>query len=90
MTKKNKTIHPEYRTVAFLDTSNNKVFLTGSTVVTNETIKLEDGNTYPVCKVEISSASHHFFTGTKNNFSNVGAVEKFNNKYKKFNKNTNN
>ena len=50
-------IHPEYREVVFVDTSSDFKFLTRSTIDTNETIEWEDGNTYPMVRVEISSAT---------------------------------
>ena len=58
-----RDIHPEYRPVVFQDASANFAFLTRSTIRTNETIVWEDGETYPLARVEISSASHPFFTG---------------------------
>ena len=78
-----KDIHPEYREVVFLDTSSDFKFLTKSTMTSKETIKWEDGNEYPVIKVEVSSASHPFYTGKKIFLDTVGRVEKFNKKYKK-------
>ncbi len=56
-------IHPEYRKVVFLDTSSDFKFLSGSTATSDETIEWEDGNTYPLIRTEISSASHPFYTG---------------------------
>ena len=58
-----KGIHPEYREVVFQDLSSDFKFLTRSAINTSETIEWEDGNTYPLVKVEISSASHPFYTG---------------------------
>ena len=55
--------HPEYREVVFQDLSTDFAFLTRSTVSSKETIKWEDGNEYPLIKVEVSSASHPFYTG---------------------------
>ena len=78
-----KDIHPEYREVVFLDTSSDFKFLTKSTMTSKETIKWEDGNEYPVIKVEVSSASHPFYTGKKIFLDTAGRVEKFNKKYKK-------
>ena len=78
-----KEIHPEYREVVFLDTSSEFKFLTKSTMTSKETIKWEDGNEYPVIKVEVSSASHPFYTGKKIFLDTAGRVEKFNKKYKK-------
>jgi len=78
-----KEIHPEYREVVFLDTSSDFKFLTKSTMTSKETIQWEDGNEYPVIKVEVSSASHPFYTGKKIFLDTAGRVEKFNKKYKK-------
>ncbi|NGP44017.1 type B 50S ribosomal protein L31 [Bacillaceae bacterium SIJ1] len=73
--------HPEYRKVVFMDTNNGEKFLTGSTRSSDETIEWEDGNTYPVIKVEISSASHPFYTG-KQKFADAGGrAERFMKKY---------
>lgn len=77
-----KDIHPEYRDVVFQDTSSDFKFLTKSTYKSSETIKWEDGNTYPVIKVEVSSASHPFYTGQKLFVDTAGRVEKFNKRYK--------
>ncbi len=78
-----KDIHPEYREVVFHDTSSDTKFMTKSTISTPETIKWEDGNEYPLIKVEVSSASHPFYTGKKLFVDTAGRVEKFNKKYKK-------
>ena len=78
-----KGIHPNYRPVVFHDVSANVSILTQSCVETDETIKHSDGNEYPLYKVEISSASHPFFTGKMKFVDTTGRVEKFQNKYKK-------
>ncbi|MBX9850163.1 MAG: type B 50S ribosomal protein L31 [Cytophagaceae bacterium] len=78
-----KDIHPDYREVVFQDTSSGFKFLTRSTIQASETIQWEDGKTYPVVKVEVTSASHPFFTGKKLLVDAAGRVEKFNKKYKK-------
>ena len=78
-----KEIHPEYNNVVFLDTSSEYKFLTKSTMTSKETIKWEDGNEYPLIKVEVSSASHPFYTGKKLFVDTAGRVEKFNKRYKK-------
>jgi large subunit ribosomal protein L31 len=78
-----KDIHPNYRDVVFHDTSSDVKFLTKSTATTKETIKWEDGKEYPVIKVEVSSASHPFFTGKKLYVDTAGRVEKFQKKYGK-------
>ncbi len=77
-----KEIHPEYRDVVFQDTSSGFKFITRSTMNSAETIQWEDGNTYPVIKVEVSSASHPFFTGKKLLVDAAGRAEKFNKRYK--------
>lgn len=76
-----KGIHPNYRPVVFKDMSVDYAFLTRSTVDTKETIVWEDGNEYPLVKLEISSASHPFFTGKQKILDSAGRVEKFNRKY---------
>jgi large subunit ribosomal protein L31 len=78
-----KGIHPEYRPVVFQDTSVDFAILTRSTIKTTDTIQWSDGNTYPVIKLEISSASHPFFTGKQKLLDTAGRVEKFNKKYSK-------
>lgn len=70
-------IHPNYRAVVFQDVSAEFSFVTRSTIQTNDTIEWEDGNTYPLAKVEISSASHPFFTGTMRIIDTAGRVERF-------------
>lgn len=75
------TIHPNYRDVVFYDTSSEFKFLTKSTIETNETIEFEDGNTYPVYKIEVSAESHPFYTGKKMMLDTAGRVEKFNRRY---------
>jgi len=74
-------IHPEYRMVVFQDTSADHSFITRSTISTNETITWEDGNEYPLRKVEISSESHPFFTGTMKIVDTAGRVERFERRY---------
>jgi large subunit ribosomal protein L31 len=76
-----KGIHPNYRPVVFKDMSADYAFLTRSTVDTKDTIVWEDGNEYPLVKLEISSASHPFFTGKQKILDSAGRVEKFNRKY---------
>ncbi len=78
-----KEIHPQYREVVFQDTSSDFKFLTRSTMSSNETITWEDGKTYPVIKIEVSSASHPFYTGKNVFIDTAGRVEKFMNRYKK-------
>ncbi len=78
-----KGIHPEYRPVVFQDASANYSFLTRSTIKSSDTIDWEDGKTYPLVKLEISSASHPFFTGKQKLLDTAGRVEKFKKKYAK-------
>jgi len=73
-----KEIHPEsYRDVIFIDDSSQERFLISSTVNSEETEKWEDGKEYPIVHVEISSASHPFYTGKENIVDTAGRVEKF-------------
>ena len=74
-------IHPNYRPVVFQDTSSDLQFLTKSTIATSETIEWEDGETYPLAKVEISSASHPFYTGKQILVDTTGRVERFRKRY---------
>ena len=76
-----KDIHPEYRFVVFKDTSSDFAFLTRSTMGSGETITWEDGNEYPMIPIEISSASHPFFTGKQMLVDTAGRVEKFRRRY---------
>ena len=72
------SIHPqEYRPVVFSDETAGFSFLTQSTVASEETIKWEDGNEYPLVKVHISSASHPFFTGEEKIIDTEGRVDRF-------------
>lgn len=74
-------IHPEYAAVVFRDLASGKAFLTRSTVSSEKTIEWEDGNTYPVIDVEISSESHPFYTGKQRILDSAGRVEKFNQRF---------
>lgn len=79
-----KDIHPiEYRLVVFRDMSNGYEFLTRSCVNTKETTKWEDGNEYPIYKLEISSSSHPFFTGKMQFVDTAGRIDKFQKRYGK-------
>ncbi len=79
-----KGIHPEnYRLIVFKDMSNGEMILTKSTAPTKETIKYDDGNEYPLIKVEISNTSHPFYTGKMTLVDTAGRVDKYMNKYKK-------
>jgi large subunit ribosomal protein L31 len=73
-----KDLHPtEYRLMVFEDLNNGSRFLTRSTAQTDETIKWEDGNEYPLVKVHITSTSHPFFTGEERILDIEGRVDKF-------------
>lgn len=74
-------IHPNYRPVVFKDKQADFAILTQSTIHTKETIKWEDGNEYPVYYVDISSASHPFYTGKQQLVDSLGRVEKFKKKF---------
>jgi large subunit ribosomal protein L31 len=76
-----KDIHPEYRPVVFQDISSDFAFLTQSTMQSKETITWEDGNDYPLVKVEISSKSHPFYTGKQKIVDTAGRVDRFRRKY---------
>ncbi len=82
-----KGIHPEnYRLVIFKDMTNDFMFLGKSTAPSKETMKWEDGNEYPLVKLEISSKSHPFYTGKMQFVDTAGRIDKFKNKYAKFQK----
>ena len=73
-----KDIHPQnYRPVLFIDNSNGAEFVISSTVHTTETAKAKDKKTYPVYRLEVSSASHPFYTGNEKTLDTAGRVEKF-------------
>ncbi len=74
-------IHPKYRPVVFQDVSCDFSFLTRSTLGSKETIKWEDGQEYPLIKVEISSNSHPFYTGKHKIVDTAGRVDKFRRRY---------
>ncbi len=77
-----KGIHPEYRETIFMDRSSDFKFLTRATIKTTETMEWEDGNTYPLVMVEISSASHPFYTGKQKLVDSAGRIDRFKKKYK--------
>ena len=85
-------IHPQYAPVVFRDLASGESFLTQpgqlsdiiGSVTSDKTIDWEDGNSYPVIDVEISSASHPFYTGKQRILDSAGRVEKFNTRYKGF------
>jgi large subunit ribosomal protein L31 len=76
-------IHPEYKDVVFQDISSDFAILTRSTIRTKDTIKWEDGNEYPLVKVEVSSASHPFYTGKHKVLDSGGRVDRFKKRYGK-------
>lgn len=76
-------IHPDYREVVFQDVSADFAFLTRSTLESSETIKWEDGKEYPLVKVDISSASHPFYTGQHKVTDSGGRVDRFKRRYSK-------
>ncbi|MBB3051089.1 large subunit ribosomal protein L31 [Prauserella isguenensis] len=74
-------IHPDYHPVVFQDANTGDRFLTRSTATSERTTEWEDGNTYPLVTVDISSASHPFWTGTQRIMDTAGQVEKFRRRY---------
>ena len=74
-------IHPDYRPDVFKDQKADFAILTSSTIKTKDTIEWEDGNEYPVYFVDISSASHPFYTGKQQFVDTLGRVEKFKAKF---------
>jgi large subunit ribosomal protein L31 len=77
-------IHPEnYRFVVFKDMSNGTTFISKSTAASKETITFDDGNEYPVIKLEISNTSHPFYTGKNMLVDTAGRIDKFKKRYEK-------
>jgi large subunit ribosomal protein L31 len=77
-------IHPKtYRQVVFKDMSNDIMFLSRSCTNTKDTVKWEDGNEYPLIKLEISNTSHPYFTGKMKFIDTAGRIDKFKKKYEK-------
>ena len=76
-------IHPQYKEVVFQDVTSDFRFLTRSTLGSKETIKWDDGNEYPLIKVDISSATHPFYTGQNKLMDTSGRVDKFRKRYAK-------
>jgi large subunit ribosomal protein L31 len=74
-------IHPDYHPVVFQDSSTGATFLTRSTATSTRTIEWEDGNTYPLLAVDVTSDSHPFWTGTQRLVDTAGRVEKFHRRY---------
>jgi len=75
-------VHPEYRDVVFQDVTSDFKILTRSTLSSKETVKWEDGNEYPLVKVEVSSSSHPFYTGQNKVMDTSGRIDKFKRRYK--------
>jgi large subunit ribosomal protein L31 len=79
-----KGLHPaSYRLVVFKDMSNGEAFLSKSSAQSRETVKWEDGNEYPLIKLEISNTSHPFFTGKNVLVDTAGRIDKFKKRYEK-------
>ena len=76
-------IHPEYRDVVFQDVTSDFKILTRSTLSSKDTVKWEDGNEYPLVKIEVSSSSHPFYTGQNKLIDTSGRVDKFRKRYAK-------
>lgn len=74
-------IHPDYHPVVFRDQSTGDAFLTRSTARSDRTIEWTDGNTYPLITMDITAASHPFWTGTHRVLDEAGQVEKFRRRY---------
>lgn len=75
--------HPEYRPVVFRDKTADFAFLTRSTMTGDKTIEWEDGRTYPLVDVEVSSAGHPFYTGQSRVVDTAGRVERFRRRYER-------
>ncbi|GAA1007316.1 50S ribosomal protein L31 type B 2 [Acrocarpospora pleiomorpha] len=76
-----KNLHPEYHPVVFRDPTTGFAFLTRSTVTSSKTIEWEDGQTYPLVDVDVSSESHPFYTGRGRIVDSAGRVERFKRRY---------
>lgn len=74
-------IHPNYREVVFKDEAANFAFLSRSTIETKETVVWEDGKEYPLYKLDVSSASHPFYTGKQRTVDRAGRIDKFRRKF---------
>jgi large subunit ribosomal protein L31 len=77
-----KQLHPDYRTVAFHDTRIDRYFFIGSTVKTEQTIE-HDGNEYPYMAIDVSSASHPFYTGEQRTHDGEGRIAQFKRRYRR-------
>jgi len=73
-------IHPDYHPVVFQDATTGEAFLTRSTITSSRTIEWQ-GQTYPLVVVDVSSASHPFWTGSRRHLDTAGQVEKFRRRY---------
>jgi large subunit ribosomal protein L31 len=80
-TRMKSGIHPDYQMVVFKDGLTGTMFLSRSTMKSKETVKYTDGNEYPLIVVDISSASHPFYTGQQQLVDTAGRVERFKRKY---------
>lgn len=76
-------IHPNYRPVVFQDVTSDFSFLTRSTLASKDTVKWEDGQEYPLIKIEVSSHSHPFYTGKQKMMDTSGRVDRFRKRYQK-------
>ncbi|MCA6927114.1 type B 50S ribosomal protein L31 [Pectobacterium versatile] len=76
-------IHPDYRTVVFHDTSADVYYRTGSTIKTDRTIELE-GTSYPYVTIDVSSASHPYYTGKQKEYSKEGSTARFQQRFRNF------
>ncbi len=76
-------IHPNYRPVVFQDVTSDFAILPRSTLGSKETVKWEDGNEYPLIKIEVSSHSHPFYTGKQKMMDTSGRVDRFRKRYQK-------
>ena len=76
-----RTIHPDYRPVVFQDAAADFRFLTRSTLTSTRTVEWEDGRTYPLVDVDVSAASHPFYTGRSRVMDTAGRVEQFRRRY---------
>ena len=80
------SIHPEYRPVIFHDTSVDEYFMIGSSIQTDRTIEWQDGKTYPYFTLDVSSASHPFYTGKQREVQSEGKIANFTRRFGQFNK----
>lgn len=78
-----QSIHPDYRPVVFRDPGADFAFLTRSTMSSGRTVEWEDGNVYPLVDVDVSAASHPFYTGRGRVIDTAGRVERFKQRYGK-------